>query len=44
MKAIFGVENDEPLERIIRDASGKEDYEDELGVQKVLWRATPLGL
>ncbi|KAL1984305.1 hypothetical protein VTN96DRAFT_9263 [Rasamsonia emersonii] len=43
-KAIYGVENNEPMEKMMRAAFRGEDFEDELKAEKLLWRETPLGL
>ncbi|KAE8336393.1 hypothetical protein BDV24DRAFT_141939 [Aspergillus arachidicola] len=42
-KAIFGIINNEALERIMRDAFD-EDYGDELDVERTLWRESPFGI
>ncbi|KAB8210100.1 hypothetical protein BDV34DRAFT_187922 [Aspergillus parasiticus] len=42
-KAIFGIINNEALKKIIRDAFD-EDYGDELGVERTLWRESPFGI
>ncbi|KAE8319330.1 kinase-like domain-containing protein [Aspergillus transmontanensis] len=42
-KAIFGIINNEALERIMRDAFD-EDYGDELDIERTLWRESPFGI
>ncbi|GMG04170.1 unnamed protein product [Aspergillus oryzae var. brunneus] len=42
-KAIFGIINNEALEKIMRNAFD-EDYGDELDVERTLWKDSPFGI